>query len=273
MYGSFNLGSVITQIFGCAVALFICFVIFRNLNTNKKTQKEVIYIYKDDFIFNFNNGIVKTPHLFYSLPSGSLQKIEFTVYGTRRKQIFGRVIFTFSILNYRVTHVINNANLTEIENYFKSENPTLLEKLVKDGKSKSSGEKPKTVNAVLSSLGCVIVSVLFFVVPLALDYYNLSLIIAGCVFLLTAAIILLSPVLYTYHLVQGLILSCIFIIAGYCIPLFVILNGQTPFLSYIASNSLILLPTFFGNIGLCIYVYIVVLEFNKIIYLIKRKAY
>ena len=149
----------------------------------------------------------------------------------------------------------------------------LVEKIIKDGKSIAFNKKSKynKIKNFLYSLNCLIASLLFIVIPLLFDYFNLSLIIAGSVFLLTAIIVFISPYLYTYHVRQGLIVSTVFIIIGYLIPLFIILNSNVPFLEYLASNSLLLLITFFGNIGLTFYLYIVALVLNKFNYLIKSK--
>ncbi len=273
VYNNLNFTTLIGQFIGCFSVSFVCIVIFNNINTNKKTEKEILYISNGKFVFNFNNGIVDSPDLFYCLSYESLQKIEFEIYGTRKRTTYGRVVFTFDVLVYQVTHTINLTNITQIENYIAQNYPMLVEKIIKDGKSIAFNKKSKynKIKNFLYSLNCLIASLLFIVIPLLFDYFNLSLIIAGSVFLLTAIIVFISPYLYTYHLRQGLIVSTVFIIIGYLIPLFIILNSNVPFLEYLASNSLLLLITFFGNIGLTFYLYIVALVLNKFNYLIKSK--
>ena len=54
IYNGFNLTTLIMQTIGCGAILLICFVIFRNIDTNKKTEREAIYIDDGNFIFNFN---------------------------------------------------------------------------------------------------------------------------------------------------------------------------------------------------------------------------
>lgn len=274
IYKNFNIISSVIQIIVCVAVLLVCYVIFGNINVNKKTEKESIYLYNDNFIFNFSNGIVETPNLFWSLSCENLHKIEIIVYGTRKKQVYGRVIFIFTVLNYRVTHTINYANITEIKNCIANKYPTLFSKIVIDGKSKrfkeSTKDNPKG-KTILCAFGCLIASISFFVIPLCFNYFNLALVITGSVLLLTSGMLFLSLSLYAYHLVQGLILCSFFIIIGYCIPLFIIMNSRFPFLEYIASNHLLLLITFFGNIGFCLYLYCIVLLLNKINYLIKSK--
>lgn len=152
--------------------------------------------------------------------------------------------------------------------------PSLLDKLVVDNKTQNFKENWKDNQAVKTTLcafGCLVAAVLLFVIPRVCGYYNLSLIIAGALLLLTAVIVLLSPYLYTYHLVNGFIICAVFIIIGYGIPLFAILADGISFLTFIASNSGLLLCTFFGNIGLCLYLYCVWLVISKIAYVIKNK--
>ncbi|MDE5990446.1 MAG: hypothetical protein K2H36_02555, partial [Clostridia bacterium] len=60
------------DIIGTLIGLFaICLIIsaiFRNINTNKKKEEFPIFITGENFIFNFTDGVVETPKLFYTLP-------------------------------------------------------------------------------------------------------------------------------------------------------------------------------------------------------------
>lgn len=267
-YRNFNAVSAVIQIVVCGAVLFLCLVVFHNPNLNLKTEKEVLYVIDDRFLFRFTNGISETPNLYYALPYEHLQSIEFTIYGTRKKQLYGRAVFTFSVANYRTKHTINSVNLTELENYFAEWFPTYKEKLSIDGKPKLCNEPPKKRKIGLCTLGCAIVSVLFFASPQLFRCENGAFLFEGVLFCVTAVVVLLAPFLHTEHLVQGLMLSSVFLSVGYGIPLFLILNSPTPFFQYLATNGLILLPTFFGNVGLCFYFYIVFSVGNKICYCI-----
>lgn len=274
VYNSFSVASIIIQIFVCAAVLFVCTAIFRNLITDKRKKKEVIYIDGGRFIFNFNNGITATPSLFYSLPYENLQMIEFEVYGENKNYVYGRAKFIFKVSDYVAVHTINCANLTEIKDFIFSSYPVLMDKTVIDNgsdKSVAVSKDGRGVKSLLSALACSVVSALFIAVPLVLNCFNPALIISGSLFGLTAIMILISPWLYTYHLVQGLIVSCVFIIVGYCISLIFIFNSGLSFSAAIISNKYLLLMTFLGNIGLCFYVYIITMFINKLLYKIKSK--
>lgn len=61
-------------------------------------------------------------------------------------------------------------------------------------------------------------------------------------------------------------------IIGFCIPLFIFFETELPLLEFIASNNLLLLIMFFGNIGLVLYGYCIAFYVNKISYLIRNKT-
>ena len=274
VYKNFSVISSLIQIFTCLMVLLVCLVVFGNLKPHKKKKENIIFVKDNIFIFNFNNGMVETPNLFYHLPYDNLQRIEFEVYGERKKQVYGRVIFTFKVLDLYIKHTIHSVNITEIKNYIARNFPDLINNIVVDNNCHNPikiSKDSKKGKAYLSAFSCLIASILFFVIPLVFNYYNLALIISGDILFLTAFLVLLSPYLYTYHLIQGLILSCVFMLIGYCIPLFFILNNQQSFFMAIASNNYFLLLTFFGNIGLCLYASSITLIINKILYKIRRR--
>ncbi len=273
-YHKFSLATFLGQTVGCLAVLLLCFVIFRNINTNRSIERETLYVSQDNFLFNYTNGVVPTPNLFYCLSYEYLHKIEFEVYGKRKNQVFGRVIFTFQVLDCQIKHYINFVNLTEVKHYITSRWSTLLTKLVVDGKSERTEDTPrnKKRSASLYSIGCLLFSALFFVLFLMCNIYNLSLVIAGAVLLFSAILIFISCFLYFYHLIQGIILSSIFMIIGFCIPLFIFFETELPLLEFIASNNLLLLIMFFGNIGLVLYGYCIAFYVNKISYLIRNKT-
>ncbi len=271
-YHTFSIATFLGQTIGCLTVLLLCFVIFRSINTNRNIERETLYISKDTFLFNYNNGIVPSPNLFYCLSYEYLQKIEFEVYGKRKKQVFGRVIFTFKVLDCQIKHYIHYVNLTEIKNYITSRYSALNTKLVVDGKGETSEDMPKNKRSFLYSLVCLLLSTLCFVLPFALEKYNASFVIAGVVLLFTTILIFLSRFLYFYHFIQGIILCSIFVIIGFCIPLFVFFESGLSLLEFIASNSLLLLIMFFGNIGIVFYGYCIGFYVNKISHLIRNRT-
>lgn len=272
VYKTYNLVTIIAQPMVCVIVLFVCVAIFKNINTNKKTEKETLYIVDGGFMFNYNNGVVATPDLYYCLAFENLRKIEFEIYGSKKGQVYGKATFTFGVYGYQVTHVVNAANLTEIEDCLSNLCPSALDVLVVDGCSRKLGSPSSrgNVKVYLYSACCLAASVLITVVPLALNYRNLSLIIAGVLLALTAVVVFASRFLYTQGFAQGAVLGCVFILVGYCVPLFIMLRGGKPFMTCIASNSLLLLVTFFGNIGLSIYLSVITVNLNKLSYLIKN---
>lgn len=259
---------------GLFVICFIGFAIFSNINTNKKKEENTLYIKEDNFIFNFSDGAVETPNLFYSLPYDSIKKIEFIIHRIKKGQIYGGVTFTFNVLGYNVYHIIRYTNLSEIEKYIKSKFPTLMNYLVVDGKGIKEREIVKdrqNVKYNLISLAILVVSILLIAIPYALNYNSVALIISAIILFITAIIGFLSGFLYTYHLVQGEIISGVFIIIGICVPLLVVEMRGISLFDYILQDTEILLPTFFGIIGLCMYAYIIAIIIGKIIYKVKNR--
>ncbi len=272
-YKTFHILNIFAPVIVCAFVFIISFSIFNNINVNKKVEEEVLYIMDNQFIFNFNNGIVETPKLFYSLSYDSIQKIEFIIYRLRKSQWFGSVTFTFLVSGYEVTHTIPNANLSQIKECLKTKFPSLRNKLIIDGKNKDNERKVNHSKAryFLTSFGLLVVGILFIVIPYFLKINFISLKIFSVIFFVTAFLIFLSPYLYTYSFVHGTILSLIFLLVGYLIPLIIIEGSSLPFLFYVANNTFILMPTFFGNIGLCFYISFLFQYFSKIIFKLKMK--
>ena len=266
------------DLIGTLIGLFtICFIIsaiFRNINTNKKKEEFPIFIKGDNFIFNFTDGVVETPKLFYALSYDSVQKIEFVIHGLKKNQLFGSVTFTFRVLEYTVSHSLRYTNLTAIEDFIKSKHPSLLRKLVVDGKANNEDIEIIKSNQVLKnsliSLAILIAALTLIVVPYLLNFKSLALTISSAVLILTSVIVFFSSYLYTHFLIQGIIISSIFIIMGFCVPLLIIECSKISILNYIIMNPQILMTTIFGIIGLCLYVYIVIINISKIRYMVNK---
>ncbi len=266
------------DLIGTLVGLFaICFIvsaIFSNINTNKKKEEFPIFIAGENFIFNFTDGVVETSKLFYTLPCDSVQKIEFIIHGLKNKQLFGSVTFTFKVLDYTVTHSLRYTNLTAIENFIKSKLPSLLDNLIIDGKANNDIEvtkKNQVFKNSLISLAILIVGIMLIVVPYLLNFKSLALTISCVILILTSVIVFLSSYLYTHFLVQGSVISSVFIIIGFCIPMLIIECSKISIINYIIQNPQILMMTIFGIIGLCLYVYIVIINISKIHYILHKK--
>ncbi|MDE7329066.1 MAG: hypothetical protein K2N57_04910 [Clostridia bacterium] len=267
---------VLGTLAGLAVICFIVFAIFRNINTNKKKEEFPIYIKGENFIFNFTDGVVETSKLFYTLQYDSVQKIEFIIYGSKKKQLFGSVTFTFKVLDYTVTHSLRYTNLTAIEDYIKSELPTLLDKLIVDGKTNKVIEitnKNHILKNSLIALASLIVAIALIAVPYMLNFKSLALTVSGAILILTSVIVFFSSYLYTHFLVQGIMISSVFIIIGFCVPMLIIERSNVSVIDYIIQNPQILMITIFGIIGLVLYVYIVTINISKMHYMIYKKQY
>lgn len=274
IYNSSNITNPIMDVVGLFIICFIISAMFVNINTNKKKEVSILYVNGDNFIFNFCDGVVDTPNLYYTLPYDTLQKIEFIIHNVRKKQIFGSVTFTFAVSGYEVTHTIRYTNLTVIEQLLENKFPSLLNNLIIDGKSKNQNEKIKNKKNpiyIFISLAIFILSMVFIIVPHLFNYHSLGLMISGVIFMITAITIFLSPFLYTYHLVQGTIVSGIFIIMGISVPLFLIESSHMTFLDYIVQNNSILLITIFGIIGVCLYAHMLTIIVGKVLFMMKRK--
>ena len=266
--GNFS-GDIIGILIGLAVICLIVSAIFSNVNTNRKKEKFPIFIKGESFIFNFSDGVTETLNLFYSLPYESVQKIEFVIYGIKKKQLFGSVTFTFKVLDYTVTHTIRYTNLTAIKDNLKIRFPELLDKLIIDGNgNEKTKNRPKLKNHLIS-LAILAAAVSLIAVPRLLNFNSIALTISGALLILTAIIVFLSC--YINLLNQGIIISSVFIIIGFCVPLLIIEFSKTPIFDYIIRDPEILMPTIFGIIGLCLYVYILITNVNKIHYIIKKK--
>lgn len=272
-YNTFNAVSIVAPAIVCAVVIIISLSIFKNVNTDKKSEKNVMYIVGGNFVFNFNNGVVETPNLFYSLPCDSLLKIEFVIHRLIKAQLYGSVTFTFAVSGCEVTHTIPTANLSQIEDVLKAKFPELLSLLIVDGKNNKNETVIKNANGkyLALSFGLAVIGVLLFVAPYIFSVNFVSLRVFGVLFFVSALAVLLSPFLYVKHFVQGMILSLAFMAIGYLLPLILIENSGIAFLQYLAGNVLVLLPTFFGNIGLCLYLSTLFHLFGKIVYKIKSK--
>lgn len=273
-YETFNIVSVIAPLIVCVAVFIISFAIFGNINTNKKVDKNVLYVIGDNFVFNFNNGIVETPKLFYSLPYDSVTKIEFIINRLRKSQLLGSVTFSFLVSDYEVTHTIQNTNLSQIGQALKTKFPSLLENLIVDGRSKDDviivkNNKGKYLGI---SFGLTAVAILMLTLPRVFDVDLVSLAVFGAIFLITALVVFLSPYLYSCHWVRGALISLVFMSAGYLPPLIFIEMSDMPILQYLAEGNLILLPTFFGNIGLCLYASVLLQTIGKIVYKLKSKS-
>ncbi len=266
------------DLFGTLIGLFvICFIvfaIFSNINTNKKKEEFPIFINDENFIFNFCDGVVETPTLFFNLKYDSLQKIECIIHSLKKNQLYGSVTFTFKVLDYTVSHSLRYTNLTEIKDFLKSNLPSLLDKLVVDGKSNTDiqvTKKNQVLKNSLTSLALLIIAVALIVVPYLLNFKSLALTISCAILILTSLIVFLSSYLYTHSLVQGIIISSVFIIIGVCVPMLIIEMSNLSILNYIIQNPQILMTTIFGIIGLCLYTYIVIINISKIHYMISKK--
>lgn len=274
IYGkNFSL-DIIGILVGLAAICIIVSAIFSNINTNKKKELFPLFIKGENFIFNFNNGVVESLKLFFTLHHDNVQKIEFIIHGIKKKQLFGSVTFTFNVLDYIVTHSLRYTNLTAIENYIKDNFPTLLNKIIIDGKGNDDFEKTKDNRKLKYSLiafAVLAVALSLIVVPLLLKFNSIALIISGAILILTAIFIFLSSYTYTYFLVQGIIISSIFIIIGFCVPLLIIECSKTTVFDYILKDPEILMATIFGIIGLCLYTYIVTLNISKLHYILHKK--
>lgn len=257
---------------GLFAICFIVYAIFRNINTNKKKEEFPIFIKGENFIFNFSDGITETLNLFYALPYESVQKIEFIIHGINKRQLFGSVSFTFQVMDYTVNHSLRYTNLTAIEKALTAKFPTLLNKLIIDGKGNNEIIKRKQkLKTSIIALALLAVSVSLIIVPRLLDFNSAALIIAG-VILITAAIhLFVSSYLYTYFLNQGMILACVFIIIGFCVPVLIVEISEISIINYIKQDPEILLATIFGIIGLCLYVYIGIVTVSKLNYILHKK--
>ncbi len=266
--GNFS-GDIIGILIGLAVICLIVSAIFSNINTNRKKEKFPIFIKGESFIFNFSDGVTETLNLFYSLPYESVQKIEFAIYGIKKEQLFGSVTFTFKVLDYTVNHSIRYTNLTAIKDNLKIRFPELLDKLIIDGNgNEKTKNKPKLKNHLIS-LAILAAAVSLIAVPRLLNFNSIALTVSGALLILTAIIVFLSC--YINLLNQGIIISSVFIIIGFCVPLLIIEVSKMPIFDYIIRDPEILMPTIFGIIGLCLYVYILIMNVNKIHYIIKKK--
>lgn len=268
-YNNVNL-SVIAAVF---VICFITVAIFNNVNSDKKKETHAVYIKEGNFIFNFCNGVAETPDLFYVLSYTTVKQIDVLIYGIKKEHIYGKVTFVFDLPNCEVTHTVAYTDFTTIETYIKNNFPSLTEKITVDDKNKSycdrTVKKTEITNTILA-WACFAASALFIIVPLAMNYRNPAVIIAGVILLLTSAVIFVSKYVYT-NLEQGALISGIFIIIGYCVPLFFILQSELTLLQCLAQNVEILLPTMLGNIGLCLYVYILCITVGKIRFKLKYR--
>ncbi len=274
VYGCFNLMGIIAPIIAVCFVCFITFVIFGSINTNKKKKENVVYVIDDNFIFNFSDGVVEKSKLFYKLNYDSIQRIEYVIYGSKNKQIFGSVNFIFNVQGVDVKHYINYTNLTEINQIIDDKFPIVKNKLIVDGKAKNDDlvlKKTKSSKYMLLSVAFLVASILLIAVPIVFNYYSYALIISGAILAVVCLLVFVSPYFYTCHLVQGLILSSIFMIIGYCLPLLIIELSGVSFLMFIAINNSVLLPTFFGNIGLCLFVYLIFMMLSKFVYKLKNK--
>ncbi len=267
---------IIGTLVGLFIVCFIVYAIFRNINTNKKKEEFPIFIVGENFIFNFSDGVVETPKLFYTLSYESVEKIEFIIHGVKKKQLFGSVTFTFKVLDYTVTHALRYTNLTAIENFIKSNLPALLHKLVVDGKAVKNIKKNKNNKLIknsLISLAILIIGIALFVVPYLLNFKSLALIVSCVILILTSLLVFFSSYLYTHFLVQGIVISSIFIIIGFCVPMLVIECSDVSIIDYIIQDPQILMATIFGIIGLCLYAYILKIYISRIHYILcKRKS-
>lgn len=265
------------DLIGTIIGLFaICLIvsaIFSNINTNKKKEECPIFIKDENFIFNFTDGVAKTSKLFYTLPYDSVQKIEFIIHGLKRNQLFGSVTFTFKVLDYTVTHSLRYTSLTAVENFIKSALPCLLDKLIVDGKANEDIDitpKNHVLKNSIISLAILIVAITSIVVSYSLNFKSLALTISCAVLILTSVIVFFSSYLYTHFLVQGIIISSVFIIIGFCAPMLIIECSKISILNYIIQNPQILMTTIFGIIGLCLYIYIVIINISKIRYIVNK---
>ncbi len=268
-----TLKNPIGNLVGLFAICFIVFAIFGNVNTNKKKEERPVFIKGNNFIFNFNDMVVETPDLFYSLPYDSLVRWEFIIHKLKKGEIFGGVSFTFRVSDYEVHHAIRYTNLSEIEAFIKNKFPDLMRCLVIDGKGKDCEpvKSNRKLKYGLLSLALSVASLLLTVIPYELNYRSIALNLSAIILFITAILTFLSILLCACHLIQGTIISCVFILMGFCVPLLVIEISGISIFEYVSLNSEILLPTFFGIVGLCLYAYIVVILFGKLKYKIKNK--
>lgn len=270
-YASVDLISDMIALFAIC---FIVFAIFNNINTNKKKEENILFIKDNNMIFNFCDGVVETPKLFYVLPFESVKSIEFIIHKLKKGQIFGGVTFTFDVDGYDVEHIIRFTNLSKIEDYIRTKFPSLISCLIIDGKGEKAAsesvQRKLKLKSNLISLATLAASLLLLFIPYALNFHSLALTLSAVILFITAIFGFLSNFLYTYHLAPGLLFSGIFIIMGFLVPLLVIEIDGTTLWDYILRDNEILLPTVFGIIGLCLYAYNVIIIFGKIIYKIKN---
>ena len=274
IYNPSNGGTQLGTLVGVGAICLIVAAIFLNINTNVKKEEYPIYLKNRHFIFNFSNGVVETPTLFYNLPIDHLTQIEFVVHKLSKKQILGSVKFTFKLLDYEVVHALRYTNLTAIEDYLARNLPNLLHLIICDGKRRTDQkpmQKPARGKNYLIGAAVLLSGVLLLVLPGCLHYYRLALIIAGAILTLTALLILLSGWLYVGDCVPGLIISSIFIIIGVCVPWFIWETSGLSLLDYVIQDPQILLPTIFGIIGLCLYTHLVVIIVGKLCYCVQRR--
>lgn len=272
-YKSFNAVSLVAPIAVSVVVFIITFAIFGNINTNKKTEENVMYVIGDKFVFNFSDGVTETPRLFYSLSYDCVVKIEFTVDKLKKSRLFGRAVFTFLVEGYEVTHTVHTADLSQIEQVLNAKFPSLTDKLIVDGRNKDNVLVTKTNNAKYFALsfGLAVGSVLSFVLPRVFNVDFITFKVLGAIFAVTAIAVFASPFICLCSSVRGLIVSAVFVAIGYLVPTIIFEIDGSPILQALANGNLILLPTFFGNIGLCLYASVLAQITGKIIYIIKSK--
>lgn len=269
-----TLNNPIGNIVGLFAICFIVFAIFSNVNTNKKKEENALFIKDNNFIFNFTDVAVENPNLFFSLPYDSLKRLEFVIHKLKKGQIFGGVTFTFHLLDHEVHHAIRFTNLSKIKTLIEKKFPDLMSCLVIDGKGKECEpvKSNRKLKYSLISLAVLVASLLLTIIPYALNYRSIALIISAIVLFITAILAFLSIFIYTCHLIKGIIISSVFIIMGFCVPLLAIEISGISIFNYVSLNSEILLPTFFGIVGLCLYAYCIVIIFGKLQYKIKNKT-
>ncbi len=258
---------------GVFVISFIVVAIFSNINTNKKKEENAMFVSGQHFIFNFNNGITETPDWFYRLPYDRVEKIECLIYRCRKNQLFGWVTFTFRVLDYQVTHAIRYTNLTKIEQCLQQKFPSLVGDFIVDGKSEkyhAPTKKQPKVKCMLMALALAVVAVAFIAVPRLFGFDSVALTIAGVLLGIAAVMVFAVCYLYLYFMVQGVIVSVVFMIMGICVPWLEIEISGLPFTTYLLYDPQILLPTIFGIIGLCLFVYQLIIFLGKIHYQCRR---
>lgn len=265
-------GNLIEIVIGLLVVTFITIAIFTNINTNKKKKNYVLYVKDGNFIFNFYDAVVVS-QFYYILPYESIKQIDFLIYGAKKENLFGKITLVFSVLNYEVVHIIPYTNLTKIKDFLKRQYPSLTDKINIDNKKNSYYDKINKAEQVRNNIflmACFLLSVMLVCVPLMFNYFNLSLIIAAVILFITSLIMFISKYIYT-NLEKGVLISSVFIIFGYCLPLFFIFNSKLTFLHFISQNVEVLMPTILGNIGVCLYLYIICITISKICFKLKYK--